>query len=231
MSITMCSKAATVPEPGGKPEPSSSPCPNHYSHPYHFDELKLGGGSNPQPYFRALVFFNKKPELTDDFFHEHWKSVHADLTMQVQDSGVYLTRYVQFHQEAQHKSAIEPLLEASMGSMQIAPYDGCAEFHAESAEHFVSFMKGVYASAHLVGCGKRFVDIVKGYHVMVGYDNLIFGPKIRGQSGSDGIMKGDERLNVSERIARRVKIEPRRKRKRDECDADKVESATDEENV
>ena len=35
--------------------------------------------------------------------------------------------------------------------MKIAPYDGCAEFHAESAEHFVSFMKRVYDSAHLVG--------------------------------------------------------------------------------
>lgn len=35
--------------------------------------------------------------------------------------------------------------------MQITPYDGCAEFHAESAEKFVQFMKDVYASAHLVG--------------------------------------------------------------------------------
>jgi len=35
--------------------------------------------------------------------------------------------------------------------MKIAPYDGCAEFHAESAEHFVSFMKRVYDSAHLLG--------------------------------------------------------------------------------
>ncbi|CBX98198.1 hypothetical protein LEMA_P096070.1 [Plenodomus lingam JN3] len=230
----MCSKATTTPEPGCKPKSPSLPCPNHYTHPYHFDELRLGGGSNQQPYFRALVFFNKKPEITDDFFHEHWKSVHADLTMQVQDSGVFLTRYVQFHQEDQHKIALEPLLEASIGSMQIAPYDGCAEFHAESAEHFVSFMKGVYASAHLVektGCGTRFVDLVKGYHVMAGYDNLIFGPKIRGESGSDGIMKGDKRLNVSERIAKRVKVEPRRKRKRVEFDADRTGNGADGEGV
>lgn len=95
MSVIMCSKATTTPEPGCKPKSPSLPCPNHYTHPYHFDELRLGGGSNQQPYFRALVFFNKKPEITDDFFHEHWKSVHADLTMQVQDSGVFLTRYVQ----------------------------------------------------------------------------------------------------------------------------------------
>lgn len=71
------------------------PCPNHYTHPYHFQELELGGGSNQQPYFRALVFFNKKEGLTDEFFHEHWKSVHADLTLQVEDAGVNLVRYVQ----------------------------------------------------------------------------------------------------------------------------------------
>lgn len=45
-----------------------------------------------------------------------------------------------------------------MGSMQIAPYDGCAEFHAHSAEHFVRFIKGVYDSAHLVGKGRESVS-------------------------------------------------------------------------
>lgn len=71
--------------------------------------------------------------------------------MQVQDAGVDLVRYVQFHQEAQHKIDIQPLLEASGGTMQIAPYDGCAEFHAESAEKFITFMKNVYGSPQLVG--------------------------------------------------------------------------------
>lgn len=71
------------------------PCPNHYIHPYNFPELRIGTGSNEQPYFRAMVFFNKKPGLTDEFFHEHWKSVHADLTMQVENAGITLARYVQ----------------------------------------------------------------------------------------------------------------------------------------
>ena len=70
-------------------------CPNHHIHKYNFSELELGGGSNQQPYFRAMVFFHKKPGLTDEFFHEHWKSVHADLTMSVKDAGVTLVRYVQ----------------------------------------------------------------------------------------------------------------------------------------
>jgi hypothetical protein len=71
------------------------PCPNHLVHQHTFPELAIGTGSNQQSYFRAMVFFNKKPGLTDEFFHEHWKSVHADLTMQVEGAGVDLVRYVQ----------------------------------------------------------------------------------------------------------------------------------------
>ncbi|KAH7095250.1 hypothetical protein FB567DRAFT_24062 [Paraphoma chrysanthemicola] len=173
---------------------TSYPCPNHLIHQHVFPELSIGTGSNQQIYFRAMVFFNKKPGLTDEFFHAHWKTVHADLTMQVEGAGVELVRYVQFHQEKQHIEAMAPLLEASGGSMTIAPYEGAAEFHAESAEAFVRFMKNVYGSKHLVGCGTRFVDLIKGYHVMVGYDNLIFGAGIPGM-GKDGLGRGDSRLN------------------------------------
>lgn len=44
-----------------------------------------------------------------------------------------------------------------------------------------------------VGCGSRFVDLVKGYEVMGGYDNLIFGRGIPGY-GRDGISELDSRL-------------------------------------
>ncbi|KAH3948013.1 hypothetical protein HBH53_108430 [Parastagonospora nodorum] len=172
------------------------PCPNHLVHHHTFPELSIaedGTGSNQQPYFRAMIFFNKKPGLTDDFFHAHWKSVHADLTMQVEGAGVDLVRYVQFHQEQQHITALLPLMEASGGSMKMVGWDGAAEFHARSAEAFVRYMKSVYASDKLVGCGTRFVDLVKGYEVMAGYDNLILGRAVPGQGG-DGILVGDRRL-------------------------------------
>jgi hypothetical protein len=47
----------------------------------------------------------------------------------------------------------------------------------------------------VIGCGTRFVDLVKGYHIMAGYDNVIFGAGVPGV-GSDGIMAGDARLNA-----------------------------------
>jgi hypothetical protein len=81
--------------------PQTHPCPNHLVHAHTFPELSIAphsDGSNQQPYFRAMIFFNKKPGLSDEFFHEHWKSVHADLTMQVGGMGRRkggVVRYVQ----------------------------------------------------------------------------------------------------------------------------------------
>ncbi|KAL5121165.1 hypothetical protein ACEQ8H_001017 [Pleosporales sp. CAS-2024a] len=207
------------------------PCPNHVVHQHKFPELAISrnrDGSNQQKYFRAMIFFNKKPGLTDDFFHEHWKSVHADLTMQVDNAGVNLVRYVQvshrsiwagcthvrfdvkhatlkfptrtqFHQEQQHIDALCPLLKASGGTMKMVEWDGAAEFHAETPEKFTAYMLSVYASPKLVGCGSRFVDMVKGYQIMGGYDNLIMGAAVPRQ-GKDGIMNTDKRLNVKRKF-------------------------------
>ncbi|PSN65186.1 hypothetical protein BS50DRAFT_575250 [Corynespora cassiicola Philippines] len=179
------------------------PCPNHYIHPYNFPELRIGTGSNEQPYFRAMVFFNKKPGLTDEFFHEHWKSVHADLTMQVENAGITLARYVQFHSEEKDRKAIAPLIES--GNMQFLPFDGAAEFHCKDGESFVKFMNDVYSSPNLVGCGTRFVDMTVPYSVMVGHDNLIFGKAVESSGGSDGVLRGDPRFNTT---ATTEKVEP-----------------------
>lgn len=70
-------------------------CPTHLTHKFKFQELEVGKGSNQQPYFKALLFFYKKPGLSHDFFHEHWKSVHADLTMRAGKAGANIVRYVQ----------------------------------------------------------------------------------------------------------------------------------------
>jgi hypothetical protein len=53
--------------------------------------------------------------------------------------------------EPKHREEIQPLLEASMGTMQLVPWDACAEFHAKSATDFTNFMKNVYTSDNLVG--------------------------------------------------------------------------------
>jgi hypothetical protein len=48
------------------------------------------------------------------------------------------------------------------------------------------------------GCGMRFVDLVEGYEIMAGYDNLMFGMGVPGW-GTDGILEADERLKMNKR--------------------------------
>lgn len=50
-----------------------------------------------------------------------------------------------------------------------------------------------------LGCGERFVDLEKGYDIMVGYDNLVFGNGIESSGGKDGILSADSRLDISEK--------------------------------
>jgi hypothetical protein len=66
---------------------------------------------------------------------------------------------MQFHQEQEHIDALQPLMEASGGTMRMVEWDGAAEFHAESAEKFIEFMKSVYASKKLVGRLKLFCGL------------------------------------------------------------------------
>ena len=68
------------------------------SYNYTFDELRPqrdGQGSFEQSYFRFNVFFRKNAGITEDFFHRHWKTVHADLTISDKDAGLRLLRYTQ----------------------------------------------------------------------------------------------------------------------------------------
>lgn len=69
-------------------------------HDYTFDELKPaadGNGSNRQPYFRFVLLFMKNPDITEEWFHQHWKSVHADLTVTAKNFGAEILRYIQVY--------------------------------------------------------------------------------------------------------------------------------------
>jgi hypothetical protein len=189
---------------------------------YTFHELKPkkdGKGSNEQPYFRFVTMFKKHPEVTDEYFHQHWKSVHADLTIRANDVGIRITRYVQvccqlhsylhpknfteadartqFHQDSQARKRIQPIVELGQGLVQVAPYDGLADLYAESAEKVVEFLTAVFADPSQVGDIPNFIDVSAGLTVMGGYDNLLFGEAISSSGGDDGILPTDKRLSYS----------------------------------
>lgn len=65
---------------------------------YTFKELRPQHGSQGsfrQPYFRFNIFLRKNSGVTEEYFHRHWKTVHADMTMSEPDAGLRLLRYTQ----------------------------------------------------------------------------------------------------------------------------------------
>ena len=81
--------------------------------------------------------------------------------------------------------------------MEIAPYDGIAEFLTKDYETFEAFIMQIFGNPILVADQQTFVAS-GAMHVMAGYDNLIFGDSINAAEGRDGILPGDERLVRSE---------------------------------
>ncbi|CAO2657218.1 Nn.00g033440.m01.CDS01 [Neocucurbitaria sp. VM-36] len=168
---------------------------------YTFCELRPRddpNGSFRQPYFSFKILFSRKDGITEEFFHRHWKTVHADLTLSQVDFALRVQRYTQFHQDDEHRNNVQRLLAAVGGSMQLAPYDGIAEFHTKYYETFERFILSVFADPLIVGDQRKFVNMSSPLHVMAGYENLIFGSGINTSNGYEGVLPGDLRLKYSE---------------------------------
>ncbi|KAF2132409.1 hypothetical protein P153DRAFT_275417, partial [Dothidotthia symphoricarpi CBS 119687] len=163
---------------------------------YNFREFRPQSGRNGsfrQPYFRFLILFRQNAGITEEFFHRHWKTVHADLTLSQADVGLRLQRYIQLHQDKEHRDMIQPLLAAVGGAMLLAPYDGIAEFHTSDYATFEKFILSVFNDPIQVGDQQTFIEAGAPLHVMAGYENLIFGSGIETSNGYDGILPEDSR--------------------------------------
>lgn len=131
--------------------------------------------------------------LCEEQAHEHWKTVHADLTLASKGTGVDIIRYVQFHADTAHKKAIQSLVDTGMVDM--APYDGIAEFHTKDSASILRFINNAFGNPTIVKDQQYFVDTGMTLHVMAGYDTLIYGSGIETSNGTDGIMPADPRFN------------------------------------
>jgi hypothetical protein len=103
------------------------------------------------------------------------------------------TDLLQFHQDAHHRQLIQPLIAVADGLMEIAPYDGVAEFLSRDYQTFEQFIMQIFGNPVLVADQQTFVAS-GAMHVMAGYDSLIYGDAIDAADGGDGILPGDERL-------------------------------------
>ncbi|KAK0938560.1 hypothetical protein LTR48_005138 [Friedmanniomyces endolithicus] len=149
-------------------------------HGFKNDALSYDASPNYQPCVKLSFFFNKKPEVSDEQFHRHWETVHADLTIAAKDfKACKIQRYVQFHQTADMKEKAKQL------GLEHVAFDGCSEIWVRDWDDWMAFYSSPeYASAMQPDCAHFMAFPI---HVMVGYDNLIFGHAIPGEGGKDGI--------------------------------------------
>lgn len=62
---------------------------------YKWHEVLPGTGSNEQPYFRVHLFSKKHANVSEEAFHEHWKTTHAGIIMSLPGFSDVCLRYVQ----------------------------------------------------------------------------------------------------------------------------------------
>ena len=93
--ITFAASTRAAPSTEASKRTSGNTTVEKFPHVYAFTEFAPGGGSFEQPYFRFLILFRMKPNATEEEVNEHWKTVHADLTMTLNDVGADILRYVQ----------------------------------------------------------------------------------------------------------------------------------------
>ena len=101
-------------------------CPHRYTFeefdPAHQKSGGIAAHSNEQPYFRFMVLFQINKALCEEQAHEHWKTVHADLTLASKDTGVDILRYTQFHADTAHREAVRSFVDKT-GVVSI-PHNG-----------------------------------------------------------------------------------------------------------
>ncbi|KAF1958557.1 hypothetical protein CC80DRAFT_408402 [Byssothecium circinans] len=162
------------------------------NHKYVFDEAKPGNDFFRQPYIRFMVFFRMKPDK--EASRQHWKTVHADLTLATANTGVDILRYTQFNQDPASIDMIQPIVEKTGGT--ILAFDGIAEFHAKDADSIKKFMLRAFDDPKITADIKFFIDESVPLGFMAGYDQVVYGGGTETSGGHHGIWPNDRRFVV-----------------------------------
>src|ERR1700753_3794746 len=100
-------------------------------HSFRLSKLAYGQEYNIKPYIRISVFFNKKPDISYEYFQNHRHHVHADLVTSMRAyKDLKILRYNQFYQTPEHREQAKKLGYPSLN------YDACTEFWVEKMENF-----------------------------------------------------------------------------------------------
>jgi len=150
----------------------------HVPHDFKYPQLAYDAEPNSQPYIKLSFFFSKLPEVSYEYFHKHWASVHADLTLGVKSfKDCKIQRYVQYHQTPDLKEKAESL------GIPLLDFDGCSTIYVKEWDDWMRFYNSEdYKKALNPDVGHFMAMPIR---VMVGYDVLQYGSAIL--EGRDGV--------------------------------------------
>ena len=117
--------------------------PPPVDHSFKLSKLAYDAPLAKQNYLRIAMFFNKRKDISDEYFQNHWHHVHADLvTSSKAFKELKFKRYNQFRQRPEHRELLEKVKYPGMD------WDACTEFWVEDFEDFVNFTQSqVYIDA------------------------------------------------------------------------------------
>ncbi|KAK5737320.1 hypothetical protein LTR17_006737 [Elasticomyces elasticus] len=138
---------------------------------------------------KISLFLKKQPNLTDEFFHKHWKTQHVDVALRNRTFASKARRYNQVRQRVLSggkarpadnsivKVHITPELweQARSFGIPVTEYDGIAEVWVDSLEDW----KEVLADPDFVtdvGADEQHF-ILTPISVQLSYDNLVIPDK------------------------------------------------------
>jgi uncharacterized protein (TIGR02118 family) len=100
---------------------------------------------------KLMACLRRKPDMSEDAFHQYWKETHGPLVKSVTEFSRYVRRYIQSH-TAQDVGSIFP-------PQATPPYDGIAELWFDSVEQ----MQAAFAEPRYLEIirpdEQRFIDL------------------------------------------------------------------------
>ena len=95
---------------------------------------KLSEPSDQHAKIKVMLFLNKRPEVSDEKFHEHWKTNHVEIALGNKTFRSKVKRYSQFHTSPDLKE------KAAIHGVPVLSYDGVAEVWVDSMEEWTAIV-------------------------------------------------------------------------------------------
>ena len=124
-------------------------------HTFKNKQLSYDACPNYQPCIKLSFYFNKLPHVSNEHFHRHWETIHADLTVATKPfKSNKVQRYVQVHQGKEIKDKIAgktchsyellcrrltPTASGADLNFEHLDFDGCSEFWFKKWEDWLDF--------------------------------------------------------------------------------------------